>query len=387
MEPRDKSGISFTLSLSSSVTFLVLEIDLDQTLFWPMAFFVFIWGLVWGSFFNVCIYRIPAGKSTAMPGSHCYTCGSPLAWYDNIPLLSYLALRGNCRSCGSHFSPRYFFIELLTGLLFLATFVVFGFQWQTPFHMIFISLLIVGTFTDIDHFIIPDRITLGGLVFALVATGLLANHSFIAKEYVLSRELWRQLSFQWQPVPTPGPLPWYLPFLYSLFSAAFGYAMLWSVGLFGKILFRKEAMGMGDVKLFAFLGAWMGAVNCIWILFFSALVGATIGLSLLLAHHLTGKDEYESLELPPHPTVKSRWLTAITPDITMPLRNNLDSGIGIVGGASAPTHEPVSLQFSRRTSRQMHHFPYGPYIAIAAIIILLLHDLVEQGVREFFMLG
>ncbi len=272
-------------------------------------------------------------------------------------------------------------------MLFLATFVSFGFQWQTPFHMVFISFLIIGTFTDIDHFIIPDRITLGGLGFAIVATGLLANHSFIAGEYVLSRELWQQLSFQWEAKPAPGPLPWYLPFLFSLFSAAFGYAMLWSVGLFGKLLFRKEAMGMGDVKLFAFLGAWMGALNCIWILFFSAFVGATIGLSLLLAHHLAGRDEYETLELPPHPTVKSQWLTVTTPDASAALRNDLDGGITVANRGDSATDEQVSLSFSRRTSRQMHHFPYGPYIAIAAVIILLLHDFVEQGAREFFMLG
>lgn len=365
----------------------MLEIDLYQTLFWPIAVFVFIWGLVWGSFFNVCIYRIPAGKSVAAPGSHCYTCGSPVAWYDNIPLLSYVLLRGNCRSCGSHFSPRYFFIELLTGLLFFAAFVSFGLRWETPFHMIFISFLIIGTFTDIDHFIIPDRITLGGLAFALVVTGLLSNHSFIAREYRLSWELWQQLSFQWRPKPPPGPLPWYLPFLYSLFSAAFGYSMLWSVGLFGKLLFRKEAMGMGDVKLFAFLGAWMGALNCIWILFFSAFVGATVGLSLLLAHHLAGRDEYEDLELSQHPTVKSRWLTAVSPTMVPAMRNDLDPGIVSIDSNVAQSGEPITLRFSRRTSRQMHHFPYGPYIAIAAVVILLLHHIVEQGVRQFFMLG
>jgi leader peptidase (prepilin peptidase)/N-methyltransferase len=368
-------------------TFCVSDAEIYQSLVVPVSLMVFIWGLIWGSFFNVCIYRIPAGKSVVKPGSHCYSCGSTVKWYDNIPLLSYLALRGNCRHCGTHFSPRYFFVELLTGLLFLATFLTFGFQWQTPFHMIFISLLIIGTFTDIDHFIIPDGITLGGLVYAVVATGLLVNHSFIAHEFSLAWELWHQLSFQWNPQPPPDPLPWYIPLLYSIFSAAFGYGMLWAVGLFGKLLFRKEAMGMGDVKLFAFLGAWMGALNCIWILFLSAFVGATIGLSLLLAHHLVGKDEYETVVIPPQPTVKSQWLTAISPsgyaDGTRQVTPGPDAFTDTDGSASTA----VELQFSKKTSRQLHHFPYGPYIAIAAIIILLLHKFVEQGVREFFMLG
>ncbi len=253
--------------------------------------------------------------------------------------------------------------------------------------MVFISFLIIGTFTDIDHFIIPDRITLGGTGFAVVATGLLGSHAFIADQYVMTLELWRLLSFQWEVSPVVEPLPGYLPFLFSLFSAAFGYAMLWSVGFFGKLLFRKEAMGMGDVKLFAFLGAWMGALNCIWILFFSALVGAVVGLSLLLAHHLAGKDEYETLELDAQPTVKSQWLTARIPETTTTVADNADMENAALANGSVQQDQPLRLQFSRRTSRQMHHFPYGPYIAIAAIIILLLHDIVERAAREFFMLG
>lgn len=365
----------------------MLENELYQFLQLPVSVLVFIWGLIWGSFFNVCIYRIPAGKSVVKPGSHCYSCGSEVAWYDNIPLLSYLVLRGNCRFCGTHFSPRYFFVELLTGLLFLAAFFVFGFTWETPFHMVFLSLLIIGTFTDIDHFIIPDRITLGGLLFAVIATGLLGNHSFIAREFGLAWELWHQVTFQWESPPPPSPLPFYLPLLYSLFSAVFGYGMLWAVGQFGKLLFRKEAMGMGDVKLFAFLGAWMGALNCIWILFLSALVGATIGLSLLLAHRLVGRDEYDKIELPVQPTAKSRWLTAKTPSHLNISEETQLSSVSMASPAESERDEVVNLQFSRKTSRQLHHFPYGPYIAIAAIIILLLHDFVEQGVRAFFLLG
>lgn len=370
--------------------FSVLDLDIHKVLFLPGAVLSLLWGLVWGSFFNVCIYRIPAGKSVSYPGSHCYTCGSPVRWYDNIPLLSYLALGGNCRFCGTHFSPRYFFVELLTGLLFLGVYLSFGLQIQTPFHMVFVGLLIIGTFTDIDHFIIPDRITLGGLAFAVIATGALANHSFIAQEYRVAWEIWRQFSFQWDTVRLPAQLPWYLPLLYSITSAGFGYGMLWALGLFGKLLFRKEAMGMGDVKLFAFLGAWMGITSCIWILFLSALVGALMGLSLLMAHKLVGKDEYETLELPGAPTVKSPWLTAIsqessaaTPVASVAMQ---DPVLGD-DSTSLQHHQPVQLQFSMKTSRQLHHFPYGPYIAIAAVIVLLFHKQVDQLVSMFFLLN
>jgi leader peptidase (prepilin peptidase)/N-methyltransferase len=367
----------------------MLDAEIAQIIFWPTALLVFLWGLVWGSFFNVCIYRIPVGKSVSFPGSHCYTCGSPVRWYDNIPLISYLILGGNCRFCGTHFSPRYFFVELLTGLLFLAAYLSFGLQLQTPFHMIFIGLLIIGTFTDIDHFIIPDRITLGGLAFAIVATGLLANHSFIAQEYRTATAIWHQLSFNWSAKRLPARLPIYLPLLYSLASAAFGYAMLWALGWFGKLLFRKEAMGMGDVKLFAFLGAWMGITSCIWILFLSALVGAVMGLSLLLAHKMVGKDEYETLVLPGQPTVKSQWLTAVPPLVNANLPSPGTEAEVAQDAANPHTsgeEDLVQLEFSRKTSRQLHHFPYGPYIAIAAVIILLFHKQVDQVVRSFFFL-
>lgn len=363
--------------------------DIIAELYWPTAALVFLWGLLWGSFFNVCIYRIPAGKSVIYPGSHCYTCGSPVRWYDNIPLLSYILLRGNCRFCGTHFSMRYFAIELLTALLFLATFLSFGFQWQTPFHLIVVSLLIIGTFTDIDHFIIPDRVTLGGLAFAVIATAVLGSHSFIAHEYRMARAIWNQLSFNWNAQPLPTVLPSWLPLVYSLASAAFGYGMLWLLGAFGKLLFRKEAMGMGDVKLFAFLGAWMGITSCIWILFLSAFVGALMGLSLLLAHKLVGRDEYETLQLPPQPVVKSQWLTVKTPQTTATLTPSSTSPDTPQPPLNPPTDKPTNpiiLRFPKKTSRQLHHFPYGPYIAIAALIVLLLHEQVEAAVRAFFFL-
>ena len=148
-----------------------------------------IFGLIWGSFFNVCIYRIPAGKSVVLPGSHCGNCGTFIRWYDNIPLVSYLLLRGNCRDCGMHFSARYFFVELLTGVLFLGIFLKFGVTWTLPFHLIFASLLFIGIFTDIDHFILPDRFTLGGAAYALVVALILGRHAIIADEMKLTEDI------------------------------------------------------------------------------------------------------------------------------------------------------------------------------------------------------
>ena len=344
----------------------------------------FAWGLIWGSFFNVCIYRIPAKKSIVAPPSHCYTCGAWVKWYDNIPLVSYLMLKGNCRSCGSWFSPRYFMIELLTGLLFLLTFLVFGFEWQTPFHMVFISLLIIGTFTDIDYFIIPDEITLGGTAFAVLATFVLGPHSFIADQLHLTLDIAEQFTFSWNRPELPSPLPHWMAGTFSLIGMAFGYSLLRGIGIMGRILFRKDAMGMGDVKLFAFLGAWLGPLYCLWILFISAFIGALFGMALLLAHKALGKDEFEQLELPAQPTVTSQWLTADSQVGSIKSEAiNLPSDKHLVTESSNST---ILLQFPRKTAKQLHHFPYGPYIAIAAILVLLLHKWIDEGVLKFFLI-
>ena len=274
-------------------------------------------------------------------------------------------------------------VELLTGLLFLAVFTVFGFQLQTPFHMIVVSLLIIGTFTDIDHFIIPDGITLGGAAFAVVATGVLGPHSFIADQMPTTWDLVKQLSFMWEGPRLPEPIPYWMALAFSLLGCAFGYGMLWSVGLLGKLLFRKEAMGMGDVKLFAFLGAWMGPLACIWILFLSALVGALLGLSLLMAHKLMGSDEYDTMELEGLPTVESQWLIAGS----QPGAGSSPDDQNSSNGDESQEQPALALQFPRRTARQLHHFPYGPYIALAALMVLLFHRYIDEAVRSFFLLG
>jgi leader peptidase (prepilin peptidase)/N-methyltransferase len=336
----------------------------------------FLLGAICGSFFNVCIYRVPAKKSIVYPGSHCYSCGTLLAWYDNIPIVSYFLLRGTCRYCGGRFGIRYAMVELLTGLLFLALFWRFGLNWVLLAHCVFVSLLIVGTFTDIDHFVLPNGITIGGFYFAIAAAAVLGRHSVAYDEYLLSRDL--LISFQ----PAVEPARFNIPFgglIWSLLSAAFGYALLAGIGLLGRILFRKEAMGGGDIKLFAFLGAYLGALNCIWILFLSAILGSCFGLTLIIMHKLLYEDAYETIELLPDRLVNSRL-------------RNADSQPGWSGQRDvleiAQTIEPAakSLKIARSTSRQLHHFPFGPYIAVAAVIVLLFHDSVNRYTRELLFL-
>src|SRR5215471_2250452 len=141
--------------------------------FWSLVFFVF--GSMVGSFLNVCIYRMPLGLSVVSPPSHCPHCKYSIPFYLNVPLLTWLWLRGRCRNCGAPISPRYFAVELLTGLAFLACWLAFGHQspWLAAVYSLFLAGLITATFIDFEHFIIPDEITLGGAVAGFVVSLLL----------------------------------------------------------------------------------------------------------------------------------------------------------------------------------------------------------------------
>lgn len=124
----------------------------------------FIFGACFGSFANVIIYRMPKDESIVLPGSHCQNCQKPVAWYDNIPMVSWLLLRGKCRHCGVKFSFRYFFVELLTASLFSVAYFYIGWNWNLLEALIFIFALVCCTFIDFDHMILPDEFTLSGIV-------------------------------------------------------------------------------------------------------------------------------------------------------------------------------------------------------------------------------
>lgn len=310
-------------------------------------------GLMFGSFFNVCIYRIPAARSIVNPPSHCYACGAMLAWHDNIPVLAYLRLRGCCRRCGSHFSARYMGVELLCCAMFALVYARFGPGWPTLFHLVFFSMLFIGIFTDIDHFILPDGITWGGAVFAVAAAGVMGLCAPVTADWALTRDLARALTGD---IPPPGvasaPLAAWMPLPAALAGAAIGYGGLWLLGEFGRLLFRKEAMGMGDVKLFAFLGAYLGPLSCLWILFLSAAIALVVSGGMWAYHRVARGDEHECIELPAD-----------------------DGG------------PPIALKVPARTAAQFQTLPYGPYIAMAAMLVLTFSVEIDLVVREKLYLG
>jgi leader peptidase (prepilin peptidase)/N-methyltransferase len=235
------------------------------------VFLVFCFGACMGSFLNVCIYRIPREESVISPGSHCPQCSHPIAWYDNIPLWGYLVLGGRCRHCQSRISPRYLIVEMLIAVLFVLVWLKLGPSGQhsrwlalapvsdirlVPIYWLMVFGLALGTFVDIEHMIIPDRVSLGGIVMGLVL-GML--------------------------VPALHYQTTFFGGLGSAFLGALvGSGSLWGVALLGKAIFKKDAMGMGDVKLLGAIGAFLGWTAVLFTVMVSSFFGALVGVALVM---------------------------------------------------------------------------------------------------------
>lgn len=213
---------------------------------------IFIFGSIIGSFLNVCIYRMPRNESIVAPGSRCTSCKKPIAWYDNIPLLSYIALMGKCRFCRAKISFRYFLVELISALAFLALFAHFGFTSKFWIYSALAFTLIVVAFIDQEFQIIPDGISMGGLAVGVILS-----------------------------IFVPGlhnSLTWKYGLINSILGAITGSALIYLTGYLGQIAFKKEAMGGGDVKLMAMLGAFLGWKMAILIFFLAPFFGTPAGL-------------------------------------------------------------------------------------------------------------
>lgn len=230
---------------------------------------VFIFGLLIGSFLNVCIVRLPRGSSIVRPPSHCPRCREPIKFYDNIPIVSFLLLRGKCRNCGEPISWRYPGVELMNALLYLWIVREFGLGGQAFLLMAFCSALIVITFIDFDHQIIPDAITLPGVLIGIS----IAPFTMAALNEPLPFNLGHLMPHAW---------PHLVSFLNSVIGMLCGALPLLTIGWIWEKLRHVEAMGGGDVKLMAMVGAFLGWKGALLTIMLGALAGSVIGLGLIV---------------------------------------------------------------------------------------------------------
>lgn len=286
---------------------------------WFFPSFVFVFGACVGSFLNVVIYRLPKKESVVTPGSHC-GCGQPIAWYDNIPILSWLLLRGKARCCGRSFSFRYPAIELLTAGLFLWCWL-----GHTPAvalcGFVFLSCLIAATFIDLDHFIIPDPFTIGLGVVGVLLAGLVPD-----------------LHGHGGDNPLLGGMRSGITALQGLLIGSG--VVLW-IGLIAEVLLKKEAMGFGDVTFVGAIGAFCGWQGALFTIFGGAVVGTVWFVIAFIIEKITGRR------------------AAIAPP------------------SETPEGEKTELGFGA-------HVPFGPMLAIAGgLYFLAFRPLVLEWFAQF----
>jgi len=288
--------------------------------------FIVVLGLLWGSFANVCIYRwpptdeFPDGRSVVRPGSHCFACGAPIRWYDNVPLLAWLWLRGKCRACRAPFSARYLVVEGVTGALFVVAWwaAVVAPTGLAPFdqrlvhfavYAAFCFVMIVITFIDVDHKLILNKITIPSIVIFYAA------------------------SFLW-------PERWWYD---GVVGVAVGYGLPWVIGEIYYQITRREGLGLGDGMLLALIGALLGWRGVLVALFGGSTIGSVVGITALVVRWAAGSAAEAGAEAGAEAEAEPG------PDPTP------------VGEADHPS----LLRTKLRTE-----LPFGPFLAMAAVLYL-----------------
>ena len=270
----------------------------------------FVLGTAVGSFANVCISRWPAGLSIVKPRSRCPKCMNEIAWYDNIPLLSWLVLRAKCRHCDQPISAIYPTVELITGLLFLAVYWRFGYSPATPVYMGLCAGMVIITFQDLADWTIPDEITLPGVPIGLVLS--------LAGMYWGEATGLRVLSV-----------------FDAMIGVALGAGILFTLDRVTVLLLKKPGMGMGDMKLLAMLGAFLGWKGTVGTLMFGSVIGSFIGVAVLLYYRNRGEGGGAAKETPVDEAKKD---------------------------GDADSDEQITLEG--------HYLPFGPYLAIGGMLYL-----------------
>ena len=241
------------------------------------AVLAFLAGLLIGSFLNVCVYRLPRDLSVVRPRSHCPACERQIDWYDNIPVLSYLILGGKCRHCGERISLRYPLVELATAAAFALCVAKLGLTWPAAKFAALSAILITLIATDLEERILPDEFTLGGTVLGIALSGVVPLGPGIA-----SFLLFGTIGQRWLPVAE------------SLTGAFVVSGLIWGFAtLYGKLR-KRDVLGLGDVKMIAMLGAFLGMEEVLLILCVSGFVGSVVGILYIVI----AKKDWSTYELP-----------------------------------------------------------------------------------------
>ncbi len=236
-------------------------------------------GAAIGSFLNVLIFRIPEGQSIVLPSSHCQKCGHAIRVYDNIPIISYLILRGKCRDCREKISLQYPVVEAITAVMSVLIFVKFGLSFKYLSSFIFTCALIVITFIDLRHQIIPDVISLPGIpVFFLLAV------------FFMNVTIWE-----------------------ALLGILIGGGCLFAIAFTYEVITKREGMGGGDIKLLAMLGAFLGWKSLFFVLFASSMLGAVVGISAMI---MKGQDMKYALPFGPFLSIAAVAYLFVGEDVT-----------------------------------------------------------------------
>lgn len=317
---------------------------------WYIGLVVFIYGAVVGSFLNVLIYRLPRGLSIVKPRSHCPSCKTELRARDLVPLLSFLWQRCRCRYCGSPVSWRYFLVELTSGLLFWGIYWRYGWSWDTVFYALFAAALLVAFFIDLEHFLIPD-----GVNYFMLMLGIARNAVLIAEN---NAQAWVAV-YEWK-----------LP--YALVGAVVCTLLFAFIAVLGRLMFGKDAMGFGDLKLARAIGAMLPLKLALLAFAGAVALGAIVGSLLLVLSRKNNETPPASTQpsaspAPPEPIGQVLWYSLV-------LLAALDVLVFLYDGVRS------LLMPGRATARDVEEeefvpglttIPFGPYIAAATLIAIV----------------
>jgi leader peptidase (prepilin peptidase) / N-methyltransferase len=288
--------------------------------------FIFLIGIVFGSFLNVCITRIPEGLSIVHPRSRCPRCETPIKSYDNVPVFGWLWLRGKCRTCGLPISPMYPLVEFATGCLFVLCYLEYGIGPATVKWVAFTCLIVVLTITDLRVRLLPDLVNWPGFIVGLFFSSVVPPPD-VELVYWASATIFHRV-----------PPIYLLGFIDGVLGAAFGSLLLWGIAALYKLWRGREGMGMGDVKMMAMVGAFLGLRGTFFTILIGTLLGSIVGGAVILALYASG------------------WQLALAERAS---RRNLGT-----------------IRDLRWTIASQYQLPLGTFLGVAALLIVFLGPIV-----------